>query len=201
MKEGNNLNKTKKTPVIIISVLLITVLLVMSIFVGLYLYSEAVIFDHRDSAEVHSSIEPIEGFTVKYPFFANPRMLSGGDGRTYSLALWGGGEKNIDVYETVNAPIYIWVDYLYNRYLGRVNLNYAIEQNSKTISVSMSGNVYEGEKSIPVSQKFIFDIENAGSDKLPEWVNEGETDEEYKEFRMFVTDPTVNPMPDWYGKT
>ena len=198
MEEINAVNKTKKTTVTVISVLLILVLLVLLIFVGLYLYPEAVIFDHRDSSEVHSAISPSEGLSVKYPFFANPMALSGGDGRSYALALWNGGEKNIDVYEAVNAPIYIWVDYLYNRYLGRVNLDYSLERDEKTITVSMSGNVYEGEKSIPVNQEFVFNIENAGSDKLPAWVNEDEINEEFREFWGYVTNPSVNPMPDWY---
>lgn len=194
------MNRTKRTPIIAISILLISALLVPSAFTGLYFYSEAVIFDHRDSSEVHSAISPSEGFSVKYPFFANPMALSVSDGRSYALALWNGGEKNIDVYEAVNAPIYIWVDCLYNRYLGRVNLDYSLERDEKTITVSMSGNVYVGENSIPVEQKFVFDIENADSDQLPKWINEEETDEEYREFFGFVTNPMVNPMPDWYGE-
>ena len=194
------MNKTKRTALIVISVLLISALLVLSAFAGIYLYSEAVIFDHRDSSEVHSTISPAEGFSVKYPFFANPMALCGSDGRSYPLTLLNGGEKNIEVYEAVNAPVYIWVDYLYNRYRGRVNLDYSLEQDGKTITVSMSGNVYEGENSIPVEQKFVFDIENADSDQLPKWINEEETDEEYREFFGFVTNPTVNPMPDWYGE-
>lgn len=194
------MNRTKRAPIIAISVILISALLVLSAFTGLYLYSEAVIFDHRDSSEVHSTISPAEGFSVKYPFFANPMALSGSDGRAYTLTLLNGGEKNIEVYEAVNAPVYIWVDYLYNRYRGRVNLDYSLEQDGKTITVSMSGNVYEGENSIPVEQKFVFDIENADSDQLPKWINEEETDEEYREFFGFVTNPTVNPMPDWYGE-
>ncbi len=194
------MNKTKRTALIVISVLLISALLVLSAFAGIYLYSEAVIFDHRDSSEVHSTISPAEGFSVKYPFFANPMALSGSDGRSYTLTLLNGGEKNIEVYEAVNAPVYIWVDYLYNRYRGRVNLDYSLELDGKTITVSMIGNVYEGENSIPVEQKFVFDIENADSDQLPKWINEEETDEEYREFFGFVTNPTVNPMPDWYGE-
>jgi hypothetical protein len=194
------MNRTKRAPIIAISVILISALLVLSAFAGLYLYSEAVIFDHRDSSEVHSTISPAEGFSVKYPFFANPMALSGSGGRSYTLTLLNGGEKNIEVYEAVNAPVYIWVDYLYNRYRGRVNLDYSLEQDGKTITVSMSGNVYEGENSIPVEQKFVFDIENADSDQLPKWINEEETDEEYREFFGFVTNPTVNPMPDWYGE-
>ena len=194
------MNRTKRAPIIAISVILISALLVLSAFAGLYLYSEAVIFDHRDSSEVHSTISPAEGFSVKYPFFANPMALSGSGGRSYTLTLLNGGEKNIEVYEAVNAPVYIWVDYLYNRYRGRVNLDYSLEQDGKTITVSMSGNVYEGENSIPVEQKFVFDIENADSDQLPKWINEEETDEENREFFGFVTNPTVNPMPDWYGE-
>lgn len=194
------MNRTKRAPIIAISVILISALLVLSAFAGLYLYSEAVIFDHRDSSEVHSTISPAEGFSVKYPFFANPMALSGSGGRSYTLTLLNGGEKNIEVYEAVNAPVYIWVDYLYNRYRGRVNLDYSLELDGKTITVSMIGNVYEGENSIPVEQKFVFDIENADSDQLPKWINEEETDEEYREFFGFVTNPTVNPMPDWYGE-
>jgi len=194
------MNRTKRAPIIAISVILISALLVLSAFAGLYLYSEAVIFDHRDSSEVHSTISPAEGFSVKYPFFANPMALSGSGGRAYTLTLLNGGEKNIEVYEAVNAPVYIWVDYLYNRYRGRVNLDYSLELDGKTITVSMIGNVYEGENSIPVEQKFVFDIENADSDQLPKWINEEETDEEYREFFGFVTNPTVNPMPDWYGE-
>ena len=194
------MNRTKRAPIIAISVILISALLVLSAFAGIYLYSEAVIFNHRDSSEVHSTISPVEGFSVKYPFFANLMALSGSGGRAYTLTLLNGGEKNTDVYEAVNAPVYIWVDYLYNRYRGRVNLDYSLEQDGKTITVSMSGNVYEDENSIPVEQKFVFDIENADSDQLPKWINEEETDEEYREFFGFVTNPTVNPMPDWYGE-
>lgn len=192
------MNRTKRTPIIAISVILISALLVLLGFAGLYLYSETIIFNHRDSSEVHSAVPPVEGFSVKYPFFANPMALSGSDGRAYTLTLLNGGEKNIEVYEAVNAPVYIWVDYLYNRYRGRVNLDYSLERDEKTITVSMSGNVYEGEKSIPVNQEFVFNIENAGSDKLPAWVNEDEINEEFREFWGYVTNPSVNPMPDWY---
>lgn len=192
------MNRTKRAPIIAISVILISALLVLSAFAGIYLYSETIIFNRRDSSEVHSAVPPVEGFSVKYPFFANPMALSGSDGRAYTLTLPNGGEKNIDVYEAVNAPIYIWVDYLYNRYLGRVNLDYSLERDEKNITVSMSGNVYEGEKSIPIKQEFVFNIENAGSDKLPAWVNEDEINEEFREFRGYVTNPSINPMPDWY---
>ena len=192
------MNRTKRAPIIAISVILISALLVLSAFAGIYLYSETIIFNRRDSSEVHSAVPPVEGFSVKYPFFANSMALSGSDGRAYTLTLPNGGEKNIEVYEAVNAPVYILVDYLYNRYRGRVNLDYSLEQDSKTITVSMSGNVYEDENSIPVEQKFVFDIENADSDQLPKWINEGEMDEEYRDFFGFVTNPMVNPMPDWY---
>ncbi len=89
------MNRTKRTPIIAISVILISALLVLLGFAGLYLYSEKIIFNHRDSSEVHSAVPPVEGFSVKYPFFANPMALSGSDGRAYTLTLLNGGEKTL----------------------------------------------------------------------------------------------------------
>ena len=57
------MNRTKRTPIIAISVILISALLVLLGFAGLYLYSETIIFNHRDSSEVHSAVPRSEEHT------------------------------------------------------------------------------------------------------------------------------------------
>lgn len=198
------MKKTKKVFAVITSVILTLFLATaIALFVH-YFYAETVIFAHRDCSTVISNVEPakenIECYQLKYPFFGNPIALKGSTGRTYSLTFFSGGEKNVDIYEAVNSPIFFWVDYLYSRYRGCVNLDYTLEQDDKSIYVSMSGNINDGKKNVTVEQKFVFNIENAAPDNLPVWVNEEEISEEYREYLVFVNNPCDDTMPEWYAE-
>lgn len=195
------MKKTKKVLAITASVILSLALVSVIALAAYYLYAETVIFDHKNCSTVISDVDPakenIEGYSLNYPFFGNPTALNGTAGRTYSLTFFSGGEKNICIYDAVNDPIYIWVEYLYNKYRGRVNLDYTLEQDSKTISVSMSGNLNDGEKTVFVEQKFVFDIENAAPDHLPVWANGDEISDEFREYIDYVNNPCDDTVPDW----
>ena len=197
------MKKTVKIPVIIISVLLALILLIAIGCGALYLYSDAVIFDHRDVSAVSLSEfidAPPDSYSVNYPWFGNPMMLSGGDGRTFSLTLGSGGEKNVWVYTAVNNPIDTWVDYLGARYDGRFSLDYTMEQDSKTISVHLTGTADDNGSSVPLEQSFIFNIENASPENLPTWLNEDDLTDEYKEYLNFLLNYETVPMPAWYAE-
>ena len=195
------MKKAIKIPLIILSVLLALFLIIAIAFGALYLYSDMVIFDHRDITDIpfYESIDvPSESYSVNYPWFGNPMMLSGGGGKTFTLTLGSGGEKNLRVYSAVNDPIYIWIHYLGERYDGRVSLDYTMEQDSKTISVHLSGAADDDDgSSVPLEQSFIFNIENASPDNLPKWLNEDDLTDEYKEYLNYLLNYETVPMPDW----
>ena len=189
------MKKAVKIPFIIISVLLALILLIAIGGGALYLYSDAVIFDHTDA---HGFFESKD--KVNYPWFGNPTMLSEGNGGVYKSFL-GGGDKNIGVYMAVNDPISDWVLYLSQRYGNSVTLNYTLEQDSKSISVRFAGTAYDDNGSaVPLDQSFLFDIENAAPDNLPKWLNEDDMTNEYMEYLNFVYNQETVPMPAWYAE-
>ncbi|MCM1298699.1 MAG: hypothetical protein NC203_07145 [Firmicutes bacterium] len=195
------IRKPSKPLIVVIIIILAIALLIAIAAGGLYLFSETVRFDHRDTSEAYApvSYEQPEGYSVNYPFFGNSLTLSGGTGRSCAFVFGVGGEKNIWVYNAVNEPIDTWVDYLATRYKRHVNLNYDLEQDSKSITVTFKGNAADDEETvIPLEQKFVFDIENASSDTLPQWINKDEASADYKEYLNYLENPDVNPMPDWY---
>ena len=176
---------------IVLSILLALFLLIVAAAGALYLYAESVIFDHVDSHNFFSS-------KVNYPWFGNPVMISEGNGGIYSGSIFGGGEKNIRVYNAVNDPIFDWIYYLRERYDGSVTLDYTLEQDSKSISVYFTGTAYDNDGSaVPLDQSFLFDIENAAPDNLPRWLNEDDMTDEYKEFIHYVLNWETVPMPAW----
>lgn len=190
---------------IIISVVLALVLLAAIASGGFYLYSGLIIFDHRDcsSAYAPEDFEHPNGYSINYPFFGNPLTLSGSTGRTYAIN--SVSEKNVCVYDAVNEPIYTWVDYLASRYKRYVNLSYIMEQNDKTISVSLNGSAKDDEgNNISLEQKFVFDIENASPDNLPKWTNKNEMNADYKEYldylQSYIDDPEKAVMPGWLAE-
>lgn len=187
---------------IVLSILLGLFLLIAITFGALYLYSDMVIFDHRDITDIpfYESIDAqYESYSVNYPWFGNPMMLSGGGGRTFAITLGSGGAKNVWVYTAVNEPIDMWIDYLCMRYGGRVSLDYTMEQDSRTISVHLSGTAEDDDGSIvPHEQSFLFDIENASPDNLPKWLNEDDLTDEYKEYLNFLLNHETVPMPAWF---
>lgn len=194
------MKKTLKISLVILAALAVAAVLSLGIF---YLYAEAVIFDHRDCSVTMSSVDPAEaeGYSINYPFFTNPVGIDNAAGRIYFLGfIVGNDNKNLNVYEAVNAPIYLWVDYLYGKYGGHINLDYTLEQDKKNISVNMSGNLNDGKNDVPIEQKFVFDIENAAPDNLPRWINENEISEGYREYLNFVTNPGDTVAPDWYAR-
>ena len=196
------MKKAMKIPVVILLVLLTVILLVVITVGALYLYSNLVVFDHRDTSEVPVRVEidapSNDEYPVNYPWFGNPLMLYGGTGRDFALVFSNGGEKNIDVYMAVNDPITMWVNYLGERYDRRFTLDYTMEQDSKNISVYFTGTAEDNDGStIPLNQNFLFNIENASPDNLPTWLNEGEINNECMEYWDFLLNYETTPMPDW----
>ncbi|MCM1487373.1 MAG: hypothetical protein NC203_03310 [Firmicutes bacterium] len=197
------MKKSVKIPLIILSVILALILLAAIALGGVFLYSGLIIFDHRDCTINSASIEFNDSYSLVYPFFGNPIVLSGSDGPTYATNSIS--RKSVPVYDAVNSPMYMWKDYLCSRYKKCVNLNYVMEQNDKTISVSFSGNAKDDEgNTVPLEQKFVFDIENASPDKLPEWINRGEMNDDYKEYLDYIQsridDPKNAVMPEWLAE-
>ena len=184
------MKKAVKIPLIIISVLLTLLLFAVAVVGAIYLYAEAVIFDHVDAHGFFDS-------KVNYPWFGNPTMISEGSGGFYGSFL-DGGDKNICVYMAVNTPINDWIIYLRQRYDDPVTLNYTLEQDSKSISVYFTGTAYDNDGSaVPLDQNFLFDIENAAPDNLPRWLNEDDMTDEYKEFIHYALNWETVPMPAW----
>ncbi|MCM1298701.1 MAG: hypothetical protein NC203_07155 [Firmicutes bacterium] len=199
------IRKLPKPLVITLIVILPLVLLTVLIFGSIYLYSEAVIFDHRDCNTVRSFVPYREGYSVKYPRFGNPMMIgidvdeNGTTGRIYSLTLGKGGMKNVPVYDALNGPLCLWVDYIAAKYENRVDIDYTLEQDSRTVTVNLTVSAEDGDgNTVPVRQEFVFDIENASPNNLPEWVNQGSVTDEFREYLDYCNDPYENPMPDWY---
>lgn len=199
----------KPAKALIVTIIVITILILLTAltFGGIYLYSEAVIFDHRDCNTAYSFSEYVDGYSIKYPRFGNPMMIgvdvdeNGITGRIYSLTFGKGGLKNVPVYDAINSPLCIWVDYLMIKYKNRVNLDYTLEQDSSTITVCLTGNAEDDEEqSVSLEQKFVFDIKDAGPDNLPDWVNQNEASAEFKEYWNYLNNTSSMAMPDWLAE-
>ena len=191
------MKKAAKIRLIILCSILGLILLFFAFLAGLYFYSNLVIFDHIDNTSISS-----EDYPVKYPWFGNPLMIYEGGGGIYAVIFEDGGLKNLSVYNAVNDPLILWIDfYLRERYDGRFTLDYTLEQDSKTISVHLFGTAYkEDGAAVPLDRSFIFDIENASPDNLPTWLNEDDMSDEYKEFVNYMFNYETVPMPDWIAE-
>lgn len=198
------MKKAAKIRLIILCSILGLILLFFAALGVMYLYADSVVFGHIDTStvSVFSGIDtPAEDYPVNYPWFGNPLMLIGRTGRGFAIIFDRGGEKNIYVYMAVNDPIDTWIDYLSHRYARRFTLDYTMEQNSKSISVHLTGTGYEDDGStVPIDQSFLFDIENAAPDNLPTWLNEDDLTDEYKEYLNFLRNYETVPMPAWLEK-
>ena len=199
------MKKAAKIRLIILCSILGLILLLFAFLGGLYIYSEQVIFDHIDNTHVPypSGLDISEDdYPVKYPWFGNPLMIYEGGGGIYVTIFEHGGEKNISVYNAVNDPLVLWVDfYLSNRYDRRFTLDYTLEQDNRTISVHLFGTAYDDDGSaVPLDQSFLFDIEDASPDKLPTWLNEDDMSDEYKEFVNYLFNHETAPVPDWVAE-
>ena len=126
-------------------------------------------------------------------------MMSGSDSYImYAPFLGSGGEKNIWVYMAVNDPIFSWIYYLGDRYDGRFTVDYTMEQDSKSISVRLTGTAYDDDGSaVPLDQGFLFNIENASPENLPTWLNEDDLTDECKEYLDFWRNYETVPVPAW----
>ena len=195
------MNKAAKIRLIVLCSILGLILLFFAFLGGLYIYSNAVVFSHVDNTASAPSDPDIydDRYPVRYPWFGNPLMIYEGGGGIYGIVFNDGGEKNIPVYNAVNDPMVLWVDFYLNyKYDRRFTLDYTVEQNSRTISVHLAGTAYETNgAAVPLDQSFIFDIENASPDNLPKWLNEDDMTDEYKEFVNFMFNHETVPMPDW----
>lgn len=212
IKEDNKIIRTTSRFVKVILIVLLTVAvgwLILSPAIAFF--GNMVIFDYMDNEQCISTIisrdfDPkAEGYLMKYPFFANPLILSGVSpgsvGYGGLLAVYniptGVDDEKINIYEAVNSPIRVWVFAISAKYHDRLNVDYTVEKNGKTLTVIFSGTAdWEGEK-IPIEQKFVFDIENADVDNLPKWINEDEICDEVKEWKEYWSNPNEVPMPSW----
>ena len=195
------MKKAAKIRLIILSSVLGLFLLLFAVLGLLYLYADSVVFAHIDSTDVaiREGIDiHFDDYPINYPWFGNPMMLNEGAAGTYGLFCGSGGYKNIDVYMVVNDPIDLWVRYLSIRYDRRFTLDYTLEQDSKTISVYLTGTAYDDDGSaVPLDQSFLFNIENASPENLPMWLNEEDMDDECNEFWNFMINYETTPMPAW----
>ena len=195
------MNKAAKIRLIILCSILALILLFFAFLGGLYIYSNTVVFSHIDNTAPLPSAPDIsaDDYPVRYPWFGNPLMIHEDGGGIYTIVSNDGGLKNIPVYNAVNDPMVLWVDFYLNyRYDRRFTLDYTLEQNNSTITVHLTGTAYNADGSaVPLDQNFIFDIENASPDNLPKWLNEDNMTDEYKEFVNFMFNHETVPMPDW----
>ena len=196
------MNKAAKIRIIIEASILGLILLFFASLGLLYIYSDSVVFGHIDTSEVASALSDIDtpaaDYPVNYPWFGNPLMLLGHTGRGFGIIFSDGGEKNIGVYMAVNDPIVTWIDYLSLRYDRRITLDYTMEQNTRSISVRLTGAAEDVDGStVPIDQSFMFNIENAAPDNLPTWLNEDDMPDEYKEYMNYVLNYETVPRPAW----
>ena len=198
----NDMKKAAKIRLIILSSVLGLILLLFAALGLLYLYSDSVVFGHRDTSFVTAHVDidiSAADYHVNYPWFGNPMMMSGSDSYImYAPFLGSGGEKNIWVYMAVNDPIFSWIYYLGDRYDGRFTVDYTMEQDSKSISVRLTGTAYDDDGSaVPLDQGFLFNIENASPENLPTWLNEDDLTDECKEYLDFWCNYETVPVPAW----
>ena len=199
------MKKAAKLRLIILSSILGLILLLFAALGMFYLYADSVVFDHRDTSQVPVRVEidapSNDEYPVNYPWFGNPLMLLWDSGRGFGLFFGHGGEKNMNVYMAVNDPLVMWIDYLGERYDRRFTLDYTMEQDSKRIAVYFTGTAEDGDGStVSLDQAFLFDIENAGPEKLPTWLNEEDMSEECQEYWDFLLHHETVPMPDWLAE-
>lgn len=196
------MKKAAKIRLIILCSILALILLFFAFLGGLYIYSNMVVFSHVDNTASLPSAPDIsaDDYPVRYPWFGNPLMIHKDGGGIYTIVFNDGGEKNIPVYNAVNDPMILWVDFYLNyRYDRRFTLDYTLEQTGKTISVRLTGTAYETDgAAVPLDQSFIFNIENASPENLPAWLNEDDMTDEYKEFVNYMFNHETAPMPAWF---
>ena len=195
------MKKAAKIRLIILSSVFGLILLLFAVLGLLYLYADSVVFAHIDITDVaiREGIDiDFDDYPIKYPWFGNPIMLDEGAGGSFGIFFGGGGYKNIDVYMVVNDPIDLWLRYLSDRYDRRFTLDYILEQDSKTISVHLTGTAYDDDGStVPLDQSFLFDIEYASPENLPTWLNEEDMDEGCNEYWNFLINYETVSMPEW----
>lgn len=195
------MKKAAKIRLIILCSILILILLFFASLGAMYIYSDSVVFGHRDVSDVPivSGIDtPVDDYPVNFPWFGNPLMLIGRTGTGFNIVFENGGSKNINVYMAVNDPIYMWINYLSHRYDRRFTLDYTMEQNNRSISVHLTGTAYEDDgTAVPLDQSFLFDIEKASPDNLPTWLNDDDLTDEYKEYLNYVFNYETVPKPAW----
>ena len=189
--------KKTKNLLIILSVIL-ALILIAAITIGvIYINAAAVRFDHVDCDNI-IGLELKDGSTVNYPFFGNSLMISEGGG-----SYGGVGLENIDVYGAVNMPVCAYVEYLARRvFIGGINLDYTVEQSGGILTVNLNAiGTDDSGKDISINKKLIFNIENASPENLPVWVNENDSDEEFKEYWNYLNNTSTTQMPDWYAES
>lgn len=173
----------------------------------IYFWGNAIIFDYVENERyIVRDFDPRdEGYVCKYPFFANPLMcaeptvVANEHGLSFMILSYPEGIKDekLKVYTAVNNPIDAWTYVVTVKYHSRVNIDYTVENDGKTLTVTFSGTVEQDGEKIPIEEKLIFDIENADVDNLPKWVNEDEVRDEVKEWYKYIDDPTEENRPSW----
>ena len=201
-----NSAKKIKIPLIILSIILVLIIAITIASAIFYFNVDALRFDHVDTAgkcaanSYNLSEEEMkaQGYYIKTPFFGNSVMI--GETGGYNLYFMEPGVKNIPVYDAVNSPIDAWSSYIVSRYNNQIKVDYDLIQDDKSITVTMNGFAVEDGKNIPINEKFVFNIENASPENLPQWVNENEIDADYKEFMDYLHNPDNAAMPDWISE-
>lgn len=195
------MKKSIKIPLIFLSVIL-ALILIAAAFIGIiYINADAVRFDYVDCNYV-VGLALKDDSTINYPFFGNSLIINEEEGRVYSPFLGTAGQKNLDVYGAVNTPLCAYVEYLARReYSGGIYLDYTVAQDSGTLTVNLNGiGTDDSGKDISINENLVFNIENASPENLPVWVNENETDEEFKEYWNYLNNTSTVSMPNWYAE-
>ena len=169
------MTKSKKALKIFIPII---VLLIIGIIAGIcfYLYASEIRFDYCDAEEYIDSADlddlKASGCQMIYPFFGNSVSLT--SGRHYSYPL-GIGQGNESVYSAANSVIHSWAEKTVTQYQNKVKISYSVNNDGKILTVLMSGDAYPDDitgQSILIEKEFIFNIENAGKDNLPQLMQE-----------------------------
>lgn len=187
------IKKSLKIPLIILSVLLSLVLLFVIGYGIFFLLADSVRFDYTRST---MSCDDKCGYqNVSTPFFGNSLILN--EGGFYIGYLLEPGLKNIPIYDAINGYMLNWSLYITVKY-HKVDIDYTVDRDGDIIVVNLSGNaIDDGEQTIPIKEKFVFDVSNASLENLPRLTNKEEITKEFVELDAYFRNPNEVECPEW----
>lgn len=195
--------KKSKKPLIITLSVILGIIFIFAAYLGICcIIADSLIYHYVDiNAETKYGttyeVGGIIGKGLKYPFFGNPLTISEKSGKIITIFPFNAGEKNVPVYNAINDPIYIWIDYMKLRYKNNAAVDYTVETDNEQITVNFSGTLTEDGKTVPIEQKFAFGIENASPENLPVWLNREEVSEGFNEYLIYFLEDRTK-APEWF---